>query len=163
MYTSSFWLFDKIIEENSDAQLLEETLVERLQLFLSTLNPNRLNFRLLPFDSFPEFQLVSNLKSEFLVNGSFENTIYTYGSRPNVKLTIFGIITNCPQHNDQRTHPSDEFKYTDDSEQSVEKMYDKVFRGVFSAMEGLEKFFEVYYPKVSVSPIGIYREIIIEK
>jgi len=154
--------FDRIIEEQSEASLLDETLVERMQLFLSTLNPNRLNFRLLPFDDFPEFQLISNLKSEFLVNGSFENTIYTYGSRPNVKLTIFGIITSCPQPEDKRTDPSDEFKYVDASEMSVEKVYDKVFRGVFSAMEGLEKFFDVYHPKVSVSPIGIYREIVIE-
>ena len=153
---------DKSIEDNSDAQLLEETLVERLQLFLSTLNPNRLNFRLLPFDDFPEFQILANLKDEFLANGSFENTIYTYGSRPNVKLTIFGIITNCPQLEDPRTNPSDEFMYIEDSEQSAVKTYDKVFRGVFSAMEGLEKFFEVYHPKVSVSPIGIYREIVVE-
>ncbi len=153
---------DKCIEDNSDAVLLEETLVERLQLFLSTLNPNRLNFRLLPFDIFPEFQLLANLKNEFLTNGSFENTIYSYGSRPTVKLTIFGIITNCPQLEDPRTNPSDEFNDSSESEHSVEKSYDKVFRGVFSSMEGLEKFFEVYHPKVSVSPIGIYREIIIE-
>lgn len=149
--------FDRLIEEKSEASLLDETLVDRMQIFLTTLNPNRLNFRLLPFDNFPEFQIISNLKSQFLVNGTFENTIYTYGSRPNIKLTIFGIITNCPQPKDERTDPGDEFKYVDEIEMSVEKVYDKVFRGVFSAMEGLEKFFDVYYPKVSVSPIGIYR------
>ena len=155
--------FDKLMEEYSEASLLDETLVERLQLFLSTLNPNRLNFRILPFDDFPEFQLIANLKNKFLVNGTFENIIYTYGSRPNVKLTIFGIITNCPQPIDERTDPSSEFKHVDETDLSVEKIYDKVFRGVFSAMEGLEKFFEVYHPKVSISPIGIYREIIIKK
>ncbi|RST28058.1 DUF6414 family protein [Chryseobacterium lacus] len=155
--------FDQLIEEKSGASLLDETLVERLQLFLATLNPNRLNFRLIPFDDFPEFQLVANLKNQFLVNGTFENVIYTYGSRPNIKLTIFGIITNCPQKHDLRTDPSSEFLYTDEDELTVEKKYDKVFRGVFSAMEGLEKFFDVYHPKVSVSPIGIYREIIMNK
>lgn len=117
---------------------------------------------MIPFDDFPEFQIVANLKNQFLVNGTFENIIYTYGSRPNVKLTIFGIITSCPQPTDQRTNPSDEFNYIDETELSVEKIYEKAFRGVFSSIEGLEKFFEVYYPKVSVSPIGIYREIKIE-
>ena len=151
--------FDDFIEQHSEANLLDETLVERIKVFLSTLNPNRLNFRLLPFDDFPEFQLVSNLKSQFLVNGTFENIIYTYGSRPNVKLTIFGVITSCPQLNDERTNPTDEFKYQEETELTVEKIYDKVFRNIFSSIEGLEKFFEVYYPKVSVSPIGIYREI----
>lgn len=154
--------FDEIIQQLSGSNLLDETFVERIKVFLSTLNPNRLNFKLIPFNDFPEFQIVSNLKKQFLVNGTFENIIYTYGSRPNIKLTIFGIITSCPQEIDERTNPSDEFKFVDESELSNEKIYEKAFRGVFSAIEGLEKFFEVYYPKVSVSPIGIYREIEIE-
>lgn len=154
--------FDELIQQLAGSNLLDETFVERLKIFLSTFNPNRLNFKLIPFDDFPEFQIISNLKNEFLVNGTFENIIYTYGSRPNIKLTIFGIITSCPQPTDERTHPSDEFKYVDETELSVEKIYEKAFQGVFSAIEGLEKFFEVYHPKVSVSPIGIYREIKIE-
>jgi hypothetical protein len=154
--------FDEMIQELTGSNLLDETFVERIKIFLSTLNPNRLNFKLIPFDDFPEFQIISNLKSQFLVNGTFENIIYTYGSRPNIKLTIFGIITSCPQLIDERKSPSDEFKYIEETELPVEKVYERAFQGVFSAIEGLEKFFEVYYPKVSVSPIGIYREIKIE-
>lgn len=153
--------FDEIIQQLSGTNLLDETFVERIKVFMSTFNPNRLNFKLMPFDDFPEFQIMSNLKNEFLVNGSFENVIYTYGSRPNIKLTIFGIITSCPQLIDERVKPSDEFNYVDETELSVEKVYEKAFGGVFNAIQGLEKFFEVYYPKVSVSPIGIYREIVI--
>ena len=67
--------FDKTIEELSEAQLLDETFVERVKVFLDTFSPNRLNFRLAPFDLFPEFQILSNLKSEYLVNGDFENVI----------------------------------------------------------------------------------------
>ena len=153
--------FDETIQQLSGTTLLDETFVERIKTFLSTFNPNRLNFKLIPFEDFPDFQIVSNLKNQFLVNGNFENIIYTYGSRPNVKLTIFGIITSCPQPIDKRTNPNDEFKYYNEKELSVERVYEKAFNGVFSAIEGLEKFFEVYHPKVSVSPIGIYREIII--
>lgn len=155
--------FDKLIQENSDASLLDETFVERIKIFIKTLNPNRLNFRLLPFDDFPEFQIISNLKNDYLVDGSFDNVIYNYGSRPNIKLTIFGIMTSCPQIIDERVHPADEFKYQDETGLSVEKVYDKVFRGVFNSIEGLEKFFNVYHPKISVSPIGIYREIVFEE
>lgn len=154
--------FDEMIQKLAGSNLLEETFVERIKVFLSTLNPNRLNFKLIPFDDFPEFQIISNLKSQYLVNGNFENIIYTYGSRPNVKLTIFGIITSCPKLLDERKKPSDEFKNIDETNLSDEKIYEQAFQGVFSAIEGLEKFFEVYYPKVSVSPIGIYREIKIE-
>ncbi|MBL7868801.1 MAG: hypothetical protein JNM71_12375 [Flavobacterium lindanitolerans] len=155
--------FDLAIEKESDAQLLDETFVERVTTFLNTFNPNRLNFRLLPFDYFPEFQMIANLRSEFLINGDFENVIYTYGSRPNIKLTMFGIITSCPQLNDNRIDPMNEFIGLDESDLSVESSYDKVFRNVFSTFEGLEKFFYPGHPKLSISPIGIYREIILEQ
>jgi hypothetical protein len=71
-------------------------------------------------------------------------------------------VTSCPQLKDNRVKPTDEFNYVDETELSVEKVYEKAFGGVFNAIQGLEKFFEVYYPKISVSPIGIYREIEIE-
>lgn len=155
--------FDKTIEELSEAQLLEETFVERVKVFLDTFSPNRLNFRLAPFDLFPEFQILSNLKSEYLVNGDFENVIFTYGSRPNIKLTLFGIITSCPQKNDIRVDLNDEFNYYEDHELTEAVSYDKVFRNVFSTFENFEKFFFVpNYPKIAISPIGIYREVVIE-
>ena len=90
-----------------------------------------------PFDLFPQFQILSNLKGEYLVNGNFDNVIYIYGSRPNIKLTVFGVITSCPGEIDQRNILNEEFI--------------------------IEKFFFVpSYPKIAVSPIGIYREVIWE-
>jgi hypothetical protein len=155
--------FDKTIQENTEANLLDETFVERVKTFLDTFTPNRLNFRLAPFDSFPEFQILSNLKSEYLVNGNFDNVIYTYGSRPNIKLTVFGIITSCPSEVDERVDLNDEFLAYEDDELSEAANFDKIFRNVFSSFEAFEKFFFVpSYPKIAVSPIGIYREVIWE-
>lgn len=155
--------FDKIIEENTEAHLLDETFVERVKTFLDTFSPNRLNFRLAPFDSFPEFQILSNLKSDYLVNGNFENVIFTYGSRPNIKLSVFGIITSCPRKEDIRIDLNDEYLGYDESQLSKEAVYDKIFRNVFSSFENFEKFFFVpSYPKIAISPIGIYREVTIE-
>lgn len=155
--------FDKTIQEHSEAKLLDETFVERIKLFLDTFSPNRLNFRLAPFDSFPEFQILSNLKSQYLVNGDFENVIFTYGSRPNIKLSVFGIITSCPREEDIRVDLNDEYIGYEDSELTEEAAYDRIFRNVFSSFENFEKFFFVpSYPKIAISPIGIYREVIIE-
>lgn len=155
--------FDKTIQEHTDANLLDETFVERVKTFLDTFSPNRLNFRLAPFDDFPEFQILSNLKSEYLVNGDFENVIFTYGSRPNIKLSVFGVITSCPREKDIRIDLNDEYLGYDDSELSEEAAYDKIFRNVFSSFENFEKFFFVpSYPKIAISPIGIYREVIME-
>jgi hypothetical protein len=155
--------FDKTIQEHSEANLLDETFVERVKTFLDTFSPNRLNFRLAPFDDFPEFQILSNLKSEYLVNGDFENVIFTYGSRPNIKLSVFGVITSCPREQDIRVDLNDEYLGYEDSELSEEAAYDRIFRNVFSSFENFEKFFFVpSYPKIAISPIGIYREVIME-
>ncbi|MBB1286465.1 hypothetical protein HRH25_18935 [Flavisolibacter sp. BT320] len=155
--------FDKAIERESGAILLDETFIERVETFLNTFSPNRINFRLAPFDIFNDFQILANLKSEHLVNGSFENVIYTYGSRPNIKLSVFGVITSCPQKQDVRVDLYDEYIAYQDDELADEARFEKAFRNVFSTFENFEKFFFVpSYPKVSISPIAIYREIRLE-
>lgn len=152
--------FDKAIEKESGAILLDETFTERVEIFLNTFSPNRLNFRLAPFDIFNDFQILANLKSEHLVNGDFENVIYTYGSRPNIKLSVFGVITSCPQKEDGRVDLNDEYLGYQDADLTNEAQFEKAFRHVFSTFENFEKFFFVpSYPKISVSPIAIYREI----
>lgn len=155
--------FDKTIEKEAGAVFLDETFIERVEIFLNTFSPDRLNFRLAPFDNFNDFQILANLKSEYLVNGDFENVIYTYGSRPNIKLSVFGIITSCPQKEDSRVDLNDEYLGYDEDELQDEEVFVKAFRGVFSSFEGFEKFFFVpTYPKISISPIAIYREVKIE-
>tara|TARA_R110000868_G_scaffold399683_1_gene673638 strand:- start:96 stop:1166 length:1071 start_codon:yes stop_codon:yes gene_type:complete len=152
--------FDKTIEKEAGAVLLDEIFIDRLETFLNTFSPERLNFRLAPFDQFNSFQILANLKSEYLVNGSFENVIYTYGSRPNIKLSVMGIVTSCPQKEDSRVNLNDEYIGYDDDELQDEAVFEKAFRGVFSSFEGFEKFFFVpTYPKISISPIAIYREV----
>lgn len=102
--------FDKTIEKAARTIFLDETFIDRVKTFLNTFSTNRLNFRLAPFDIFSDFQILANLKSEYLVGGDFENVIYTYGSRPNIKLSIFGIIISCPQKEDIRVNLNDEYR-----------------------------------------------------
>ncbi|WP_319229525.1 hypothetical protein [Draconibacterium orientale] len=156
--------FDKTIEEESGAIFLDELFIERVKTFMDTFSPNRLNFRLAPFDSYNNFQILASLKNKYLVNSDFENIIYTYGSRPNVKLSVIGIITSCPQRVDSRIDLREEFNETDDSELSEEASFEMAFRNVFSSFEGFEKFFFApSFPKISISPIAIYREVKINK
>lgn len=152
--------YDRALEEKSSAVLLDETFIERVEIFLNTFSPSRLNFRLAPFDVFNDFQILANLKSEHLVNGNFENVIYTYGSRPNIKLSVFGIITSCPQKTDIRVDLNDEYLGCAEDDLQDEAKFEKAFRHVFATFENFEKFFFVpNYPKISVSPIAIYREV----
>jgi hypothetical protein len=151
---------DKALTTNTDITLLDESFIEKVKIFLDTFSPNRLNFRVLPLDSFNEFQILSNLKEKYIIDGDFESIIYTYGSRPNIKLTIFGVITSCPPKEDNRVDPNDEFIIYNDDELSAEQTFDKAFRKVFTSFEAFEKFFFVpTHPKIAVTPIAIYREI----
>lgn len=153
---------DKIIQERASVILLDETFIERLEIFLNTFTPNRLNFRLGPIDNYTTFQLLANLKGEYLVNGDFENVIYTYGSMPNIKLTVFGIITSCPSMVDSRVNLNNDYNDMDGDEESPEIAYEKAFRNVFATFENFEKFFFVpTYPKIAISPIAIYREVLL--
>ena len=155
---------DNILTEKTDIGLFDEDWIHKMKIYLDTFSPNRLNFRLLPFDNFAEFQILSNLKDKFLLDENIENTIFTYGTRPNIKLTILGIITSCPREEDIRVHPSDEFLGCNDSDLSGDRIYDKAFRNVFDSFEAFEKyFFSPNYPKVAISPIAIYREVKIKE
>ncbi len=151
---------DKALTARTDMKLLDEGFIEKVKTFLDTFSPNRLNFRLLPLEYFYEFQILSNLKEKYIIDGDFESIIYTYGSRPNIKLTVFGVITSCPRKEENRVNPNDEFIRYADSELTGEQVFDKAFRNIFSSFEAFEKFFFVpTYPKIAVTPIAIYREI----
>jgi hypothetical protein len=151
---------DKLLKEETEVHLFDEGWIEKVKTFLDTFSPNRLNFRLLPLDDFGEFQILANLKDKYMLDGSFENTIFTYGSKPNIKLTVLGIITSCPRKEDIRVKHSDEFLAINESELSDEIYFEKAFRNVFDSFEAFEKFFFVpNHPKIAISPIAIYREV----
>ena len=152
--------FDNKLQELTDIHVFDDVYINRMNMFLDTFSPNRLNFRLLPLDDFNEFQILANLKEKYLVDSNFESIIYTYGTRPNIKLSVFGIITSCPSKIDHRVNPNDEFLIYDDSELDEVKGFDKAFRNVFTSFEAFEKFFFVpSFPKLAISPIAIYREV----
>ncbi|WP_407483523.1 DUF6414 family protein [Elizabethkingia anophelis] len=152
---------DKLIKDNLEVTFFDESWIEGMQTFLDTFSPNRLSCRILPFDEFSDFQILSSLKEDYLTIGNYDRLIYTYGSRPNIKLTVLGIVTSCPGREDQRKHPDDEFLDFEDAELDDSKAFEKAFRNLFSTFEGLDKFFFTpSYPKIGIYPLAIYREIL---
>lgn len=151
---------DRLVRDNLGIKFFDENWIERLKIFLDTFSPDRLNFRVMPFDDFTDFQVLATLNEKFLTLGDYNRLTYTYGSRPNIKLTMLGILTSCPQEEDIRIHPDDEFKYIDEEDLNDAQNFEKVFRNMFSTFEGLDKFFFIpTYPKIGVYPLAIYREI----
>lgn len=152
--------FDEKIKELTDIHIFDDDYINRVKTFLDTFSPNRLNFRLLPIDNFNDFQILANLKEKYLVDSNFESIIYTYGTRPNIKLSVLGIITSCPRQTDQRVNPNDEFLMYNDDELNEVQNFDKAFRNLFTSFEAFEEFFFVpSFPKLAISPISIYREV----
>lgn len=155
--------FDSMLTDFTNSSVFDEEYITRMKLFLDTFSPNRLNFRLMPLDIFTDFQILANLKEKYLVDSNFESIIYTYGTRPNIKLSVFGIITSCPRKIDERININDEFLTYEDKELDEAQGFDKALRNVFTSFENFEKFFFVpSYPKIAISPIAIYREIKIQ-
>ena len=147
-----------ILDSSTKDDAIDKEFVDGTQKFLDTFSPERLNFRLIPFDNHIQFQVLANLKSKYIIDGDFNSIIYTYGTRPNIKLTCFGIITSAPRENDIRINPNNELDEID-YKHGTER-FDLAFRNVFAAFEQFEKFFFTpQFPKVAISPIAIYREV----
>jgi hypothetical protein len=84
--------------------------------------------------------------------------IFSYGSTPNIKLTILGLITSIPDKEGNKFEPLQEF--SKDHDQKPEEIFERAFRGVFKGFEGLESFVRYSrYPNVTITPLAVYRNI----
>jgi len=137
---------------------VDSWILDGVRLWISTFMPNRINFRVYPFVNCPSFQIISNLKQECFVDQDLEHLLYGYGNRPNIQLSVFGIITSLPQKEGHVFDPMKEFEPTESLTETVK--FEKAFRAVFGAMDGMESFVRYSrYPNVTVHPIAVYREI----
>jgi hypothetical protein len=117
--------------------------------------PERINFRVYPFESVPEFQVIANLKRDCFVDGNLENILFAYGIRPNVKLTIIGLITSIPSRNGTEFNPIIQGG-TDKGNQDM----GKAFQQLFSSMQGVENLVRFsQYPNITIFPLAVYHSI----
>lgn len=140
------------------APSIEKWLLDGMNLWISTFVQNRINFRIYPVPSCPSFQVLCNLKRDCFVDQDSEHLLYGYGNRPNVNLTVFGLVTSIPPR-DPKTlfDPMTEF-----SDPSVERneniLIEEAMRNLFSAFDNLEGFMRYSrYPNVTIHPIAVYR------
>lgn len=140
---------------------LPEWLFAGIRLWIDTLIKDRLNLRVCPFEEHPTLEVIANLKRACFVDDDLTHLMYGYGSEPNQKLCVLGLVTSIP--------PEDEagvFNMYPDSQEESEQDEDNVdtveksFRAIFPALRGMEKFTSFHrYPRVIVHPIAVYRNI----
>jgi hypothetical protein len=135
---------------------VDDWLVDGIGLWINTFMANRINFRLYPFPDCPSFQVLCNLKRDCFVDTDLEHVLYGYGNRPNVPLTVFGLVTSLPTEDDSSFDPMKEFET--ETAVSDKIKFEKGFRDLFTGMEGIESFVRYSrYPNVTVHPIAVYR------
>lgn len=135
---------------------IEPWLLDGIKLWINTFMPTRINFRTYPLPKCPSFQILCNLKRECFVDQDPEHLLYGYGNRPNVPLTVFGLITSIPPADDNLFDPMSEF--ADESGLTEKIVFEKAFRALFGAMDGIEDIVRYSrYPNITIHPIAIYR------
>lgn len=152
--------FKDTIKNNLEVQGIEEWLIDGIIYFIDTFIVNRINLRVYPYSGLPYLQILSNLKRECFVDSDLENLLFAYGSRPNIKLSVFGLITSIPEKSNQIFSLEEEYEFYPTEEQGDEIVFEKAFRQVFSSMEefeGLVRFSR--YPNITIYPIAVYRDI----
>ena len=139
---------------------IDQWLLDGIKQWIDTFMPNRINFRIYPFENSPSFQILCNLKRDCFVDQNLEHLLYGYGNRPNVPLAVFGLITFIPPKEKPTFNPVAEF----DNNNSPDVAFEKGFREIFGAMEQFESFVRFSrYPNITIHPIAVFREFTVSE
>lgn len=132
--------------------------MQGIMQFIDLFKPDHINLRVYPFESAPGFQLLANLKDRCFIDGDLENFAFAYGIKPNVKLTLLGLVTSMPPKDAPSFDPLQEFQ--NDADVGQQKAFEKAFRQVFNSFEEMEKLVRfTRYPNVTLFPIALYRTL----
>lgn len=145
----------------TQAGTLPGWLVDGIRLWISVFSRGQIHLRLYPFEEVPGFQVLAKLKREAFTDDNIEHPLFAYGNRPNVKLTVLGLLTSAPPENGIVFNPMQEFLQDPDSgEQDKTRSMEKAFRTAFDGIEGLEALMRFQrWPNVVVYPIAVFRQL----
>jgi hypothetical protein len=137
---------------------IEAWLLEGIQKWIAIFMPNRINLRIYPFTECPTFQVICNLKRECFIDQNIEHFHYGYGNRPNVPLTVLGLVTSVPPEGAPVFDPMKEFESLAETTERI--IFEKIFRSLFNMMGEIESFVKhARYPNITVHPIAVFRQL----
>lgn len=145
-------LYDKV-------EAPDEWLLDGFSKWIDIFNPGQILLRLKPFDSYQDFEIVSNLKREYFVETDINHVTFSYGQNPDVKLTLMGLVTSKPSI-DQGDLTLRDVEEEGDTQHNKLRQFENAFLNMFDSMEGIAAFGRfVTYPNITVYPIAFYRQI----
>jgi hypothetical protein len=148
-------------DASSQIGKIDDWLVDGIAQWVDSFNPGQLHLRIYPFEATPDFQILANLKRDCFVDADIEHLLFSYGTRPNVKLSMFGLISSLPSQRGPTFDPLAEFEEeTNDLQGGEHLQIERAFRRAFSGLHGLEEFGRFdRFPNVTVQPIAVFRRI----
>ena len=143
-----------------------QTREQMIKSIIDLLMPNRNHLFVRPFESLRKFEVVSNLKSDCSVDRDSDNVLFHYGSQPNVKLTVFGLVTSVPSKPSNNNNDNTD-KSSKDGPKQISQVSDvsadvvsQVFDEIFEKTKPLEKYGQItHYPSITLYPFAVYRTI----
>lgn len=152
---------ERNIKSAGESGKIEDWISKGLNSWVDTFMPGAVYCHLYPFDESASFRLKANLKPEFFVDGNAASVDFAYSGRPNVKLTILGLITSVPYKDEHPFDPSEEYQghVAEDNKNDIIG-FESALRNLFRGFETLEKFGKFdRYPHVTIYPLALFRDI----
>lgn len=140
---------------------LDDWLVKGVGHWIDTFHPDQIHLRLYPHPDVPGFHLLANLKRSGFLDDSVDNVLFAYGSRPNVQLSMLGLVTSAPRPDGPAFDPMAEYAAPTEPDAVGDiRGFEQGFRQAFVGLQGLETFarFE-RFPNVTVYPIAVFRDV----
>ena len=147
--------------ESSIGGEVEEWIIDGFSNWVDIFIKEAIYFHIYPFDNYGRFHIKAALKRNSFVDGDIKFTDFAYTGRPNLKLTLFGLVTSVPP---KGKHPFDLMSEFEDhkpkNEQDDPIGFEAAFRGLFRGFDGLDNLSKFErYPNLTVYPLAIFRDI----
>jgi hypothetical protein len=149
--------FRAMVAQQTQMQGLPDWMVAGFGQFMESFVKGRVTLRVVPLESIPELNVIGNLKKECFVDG-IDPLLAAYGMRPNVQLSVLGILSSVPEKGAPKFDYLAQFKRL--AEQNQETKLEQTFRQFFNALEMLEGLMGLSrYPNVTLYPLAVYRKL----
>jgi hypothetical protein len=150
--------FRAMVAQQTQMQGLPDWMVSGFGQFMESFVKGRVTLRVVPIESIPELNVIGNLKKDCFTDGGIDPLLAAYGMRPNVQLSVLGILSSVPEKGAPKFDYLAQFKRL--AEQNQETKLEQTFRQFFNALEMLEGLMGLSrYPNVTLYPLAVYRKL----
>jgi len=147
------------IKQGTQKIQFEPWMIDGIKSLITNFMRDQFIFRIYPYERIPSFHIESSLKRDCFVNENLEHLLYGYGNKPNIKLSVFGLITSMPTKENYQFDPLSLLE-KEPSESDIEIP----LRQLFTIMDQFELLVrKTNYPRITIHPIAVFREFIIKK